>query len=391
LTLNPFRHFVSATRTFYGDGCLAQLAGEIKRSGCSRAVVFSGRTLARSEPGVATIRAALGEVCVGNFDGVAEHSPIASVQAAAKLLRELKADAVIALGGGSAVVTARAASIRLGEGKDVTELCTVFEPGKPPRSPKLAAPKLPQFLIPTTPTTACAKAGAAVAAENGLRLSLFDPKVRAQAVFFDPALFVATPARLIREAALDAFGAAIQGLESKSRQPLADALLLHGVRLIRRNLGMLDAAEQPADVRGELMLASLMVGQGTDATAGGVAAAIGHCVGARFGVANGLVNAIMLPHTVRFNASVIGNQLADAAEVLGVAEAEMGDGASPAVSRACAGFFASLGLPARLRDIGVDREAIPAVADVSSRDWFYTQNPRPVAREDCIAILEAAW
>ena len=69
---------------------------------------------------------------------------------------------------------------------------------------------------------------------GGRRLSLFDPKARAQAIFLQPQLFAATPHRLVVDASMDAFAQAIQGLESDRREPLADASLLHGVRLIRR-------------------------------------------------------------------------------------------------------------------------------------------------------------
>ena len=388
MPMSPFRYTPSSTRAYYGAGCLAQLASELKRAGCSRAVIFSGKTLARSEPGVATIKEALGDLCAGNFDGVAEHSPVASVEGAVEFLRSVDADAIIALGGGSAIVSARAAGIMYGEGKPASELCTIFEPGQPPKSPRVAAPKVPQFIVPTTPTTAYAKAGAAMATGvEGRRLALFDPKARASAVFFEPTFFAGTPERLIREAALDAFSGAVQGLESKSRQPIADSLLLQGLRLIRRGLEEMDTAP---DARADLMLAALMVGQGTDVTAGGMSAAIGHCVGSRFGVANGLVNAVMLPHTLEYNAPATGDRLRDAAEVMKVDPAGPG-GPALAVAGACRSFFASLGLPSRLRDLGIPEDALESIADAAALDWFYTQNPRPVSREDCIALLKAAW
>ncbi|MDF0542930.1 iron-containing alcohol dehydrogenase family protein [Sphingobium sp. H39-3-25] len=386
--MSSFRYAASSTRVSYGEGCIDQLPAELKRAGCSRAVILSGRTLAGAEPGAGTIRAVLGDLCAGTFDRVAEHSPSESVLSVVEMLREVDADALIALGGGSAIVSTRAAAIVLGEGKDPAELCTVFEPGKPPRSPRLAAPKLPQFIVPTTPTTAYAKAGAAVSIGEGRRLSLFDPKARAQAIFFDPRFFVETPAKLIRDAALDAFGAAVQGLESKSRHPQADALLLQGIRLIWRNLARID---DPANVeaRGELMLAALMVGQGTDVTAGGLASALGHSVGARFHVANGVVNAIALPHCLRFNAPATEGRLADLAEVLGLSTSSAG--AASAIADACATFFASHGVPSRLRDIGVGQNDLPSISETASGDWFYTQNPQPVSPQACIALLEQAW
>ena len=246
-----------------------------------------------------------------------EQSPLAVVEDSVEELRRLNADAVIALGGGSAVVTARAATVLFGEGGTAHELCTVFTPGRPPVSPKLVKPKLPQFVVPTTPTTAYAKSGAAVVLPDGRRLSLFDPRARAQALFLQPQLFAATPHRLVLDASMDAFAQAIQGLESDRREPLADASLLHGVRLIR---GSLDAAADStrANHRGNLMLAAQLIGEGTDYTGAGAASAIGHSIGARFAAGNGAAKAIVLPHTLRFNAPGTRGRMNDVANALGV-------------------------------------------------------------------------
>ena len=113
-----FRHLAPASRIFYGDDCLKHLPAELARVGAERAVVFCGRTLAQATPGLATVQAALGPLCAGVFAGVVEQSPLAAVEDGVEELRRLNADAVIALGGGSAVVTARAATVLYGEGKN---------------------------------------------------------------------------------------------------------------------------------------------------------------------------------------------------------------------------------------------------------------------------------
>jgi alcohol dehydrogenase class IV len=318
-----------------------------------------------------------------------EQSPLAAVEDGVEELRRLKADSVIALGGGSAVVTARAATVLYGEGGSAHDLCTVFTPGRPPASPKLVKPKLPQFVVPSTPTTAYAKSGAAVVLPGGRRLSLFDPKARAQAIFLEPQLFAATPHRLVVDASIDAFAQAIQGLESDRREPLADALLLHGVRLIRYALGA-EADPASAKTRGDLMLAAQLIGEGTDYTGAGAASALGHSIGARFAVGNGAAKAIVLPHTSRFNAPVTRARMNDVTEALGLTDRADGDPAET-VSRPCRHFFDSLGLPSRLRELNVPYDALPQIADDVAQDWFFTQNPRPMRHADVMELLEAAW
>ena len=169
MSTGSFRHHAPTSRVFYGDDCLKYLPAELARVGAHRAVVFCGRTLALSTPGLSTVQAALGTACAGVFTGVVEQSPLAAVEAAVEALRQLNADAVIALGGGSTVVTARAATILHGEGGAAHDLATVFTPGRPPVSPKLLKPKLPQFVVATTPTTAYAKNGAAISIPGGGR------------------------------------------------------------------------------------------------------------------------------------------------------------------------------------------------------------------------------
>ena len=226
--------------------------------------------------------------------------------------------------------------------------------------------------------------------EDGRRLSLFDPKVRAQAIFLEPRLFAATPRRLIVDATADAFAQAIQGLESTRREPLADALLLHGVRLIRRCFPP-DVNRESANTRGDLMLAAQLIGEGTDYTGAGAASAIGHAIGARFGVRNGAAKAIVLPHAVAFNAPVTRDHMNDVADALGVTNRAAKDDVSEAVSGACQEFFAYLALPSRLRELNIPRDALPQIADDVSHDWFFTQNPRPMQQAELRQLLEAAW
>ena len=257
--MRPLRHVTPACRVYCGADSLQQLASELDRSNARRAVVFCGQTIARRPDGLRLVAEALGDRYAGVFDGVKAHSPVDSVLEGAKRLRTLAADAAIALGGGSAIVTARASSILLAEGRDINELCTQFPDGKRPVSPRLDKPKLPQFVVATTPTTAYAKAGSAVLdTKRGQRLALFDPKTRAAALFIHPTLALTAPPALAKSAAVNAFCIAVQGIESRSRDPLADALLIHALRLLAGNLRRLAHEPNDAQVRGELMLGALL-------------------------------------------------------------------------------------------------------------------------------------
>ncbi|SDZ70854.1 Alcohol dehydrogenase, class IV [Variovorax sp. YR266] len=384
------QHFVPALRLFDGADSLAALHGELARVGSLRAVVFCGASLVREGAALDTVRRAMGDRCAGVFAGVKAHSPLDDVEVAVQELKRLRADAVVAVGGGSAVVTARAASILLAEPGDARDLCTVRNGDGALFSPRLQAPKLAQLVVPTTPTTATLKAGSAVLDPvDGKRLALFDPKTRAQAVFVHPDLLKTPPGTLVISAALNTLAMALEGLMSLAGDPFSDGLLMHATRLIAQGLAGMGTSDEAA-ARSDLMFASLMCGHATDYTGAGIAIPLGHAVSARFHVDNGFANAILLPHVVRFNAQAAISGLAKLAAALGrpVREADPAD----AVIQALDQLLEQLCAPRRLRDIGVTRASLPELAEISMDDWFVQGNPRPVRdASELLSVLTNAW
>ncbi len=389
--LASFRHLVPALRLFSGPDSLGMLGRELERIGSHRAVICCGASLAR-EGTAELVRAAMGERCAGIYPGVKAHSPLPAVEAAAAELKRLDVDCVIALGGGSAIVTARAASILLAEQGDARKLCTARDSNGTLRSPRLLAPKLPQFVIPTTPTTATLKAGSAVLDPvDGKRLALFDPKTRAQAVFVHPELLATPPRELIVSAGLNTLAMALEGLMSRSGDPFSDALLMHAARLLRQRLLQAgsEAGDSPA-ARSDLMFASLLCGHGTDYTGAGIAIPLGHAISARFHIDNGLANAVVLPHVVRFNQEAAAQGLRKLVDAFGL-NADSREAAEVVVD-ALGSIAAAQGIPGRLRDIGVTRDSLPHLAAISMEDWFVRDNPRRVRDAgELQQLLEGAW
>lgn len=389
MTMPSFTHVAPPLRLFHGPESLKALPGELKRIGARRAVLICGNSLGRS-PLLDRVRSALGEYCAGIHAGVRGHSPVESVEEAAAALQHLQADAVVAVGGGSAIVTARAASILAAEGKPASELCTTVDADGRLHSPKLLAPKLPQFVLPTTPTTAIVKAGSAVFdTGRGKRLALYDPKTRAHCVVIDPELIQSAPPALVSSAGVNTLALAIEGLSSRVQNSLADAVLMHALRLAVRHLPDAVLKGETPD-RAQLMLAAVLCGQGTDHTSGGITMVLGHAIGARHDVDNGMINAIVLPHVLRFNSEAAQEGMLKVTSALGVATGEAG--ATEPVIDAMTAVFDVLGLPRRLRDVGVPRESLREIADLAMEDWFLRGNPRPVAHAaELHGILDAAW
>ncbi len=387
LGTSHLRHVAPAFRTFCGEDALAALPRELDRLRARRAVIVCGPSIVKHTAALGRVRRALGQYLVGQFDGVAEHSPLPVVQQARDFLAEHDADAVIVVGGGSAVVTARAATALLAEGRDIRELCTTRDVDGRLVSPRLTAPKLPQWVVPSTPTTAYAKAGSAVRdPHTGERLALFDPKTRAHGVVLDPAMALTAPPRLVRAAALNVYSMAVEGLQSRQVDPVADAYLAHALRMVVTWLPQLRTDPDSARPRLHLMLAALMSGLGSDHTDGGLARALSHAVGPRSAAHNGIVEALLLPHVIRFNGSASAHRIVQLAEILGLSE-HTPDAVIGKVQRQLEVFD----VPTRLRDIGVLQSDLVEAADHALDDWTLTSAPRVPDRVHALSLLSNAW
>ncbi len=127
--VTPFRHRSFPLSIHAGKDALEQLRGEVDRTKAKRAFIVCGKSVARRTDLLQRIKAILDDTCAGVFDGVEESSPLPSVLRGTAAAREAGADLIIAVGGGSAMVTARAIIILLAEKGDIHEICTQYPPG----------------------------------------------------------------------------------------------------------------------------------------------------------------------------------------------------------------------------------------------------------------------
>lgn len=372
--MKPFRHIEHPLRIHSGQDCLGALEADLDRKGLSRAVIFTGATLARS-PLLDLVRANAGVRCVGVYAGVRTHTPKDAVEDAVVALNTLAADAIIVLGGGSAVVTARAASIFQGEVRDLDEICTRRIDHETLHSPRLLRPKIPLIVAPTTPNTAYVKAGAGVfdpiARE---RKAIFDPQTRARSIFLHPDLLMSAPRDLVISASLDTLVLALEGLLSNRGDPMSDALQIHAIRLLNEVLPRFVQSDDP-DLRLDLTMAGILSGRGTDHAPAGATTALGHAIGANHYVANGIAKAVILASVMRFNAGYARRGNAMLATAMNIAE---GPDLTERIIDRLTQLFTALQLPRTLSDLGLAEAALPDIADRAMKDWFILGNVRPI-------------
>jgi maleylacetate reductase len=211
------------------------------------------------------------------------------------------------------------------------------------------------------------------------------PLMMPRTVILDPAATIHTPHWLFLSTGIRAVDHAVEDICSINSQPFSDGTSLHALRLLARGLAAAKADPDNLEARLDCQLGAWMsiTGSQNDVQKG-ASHGIGHVLGGTAHVPHGYTSCIMLPHVLRFNEPV------NAARQAWVSEA-LGRPGAPA-SEAVAGLIAGLGLPGRLRDVGVRQDQLDQIAEESMHDrWIHT-NPRKIDGPATIrALLDAAW
>ena len=386
--MQSFKHITPASRIFYGPDSLSHICSEIKHSGSKKALIFCDPYLVEEGTLLKRVQRELSDLCVGIFSDVVPNSPLPNVEAGAREIKRLGADALVVIGGGSTTVTARAAAILAAEDADAHDICTSRDANGNLKSPKLTKPKLPLLVVPTTPITAMIKAGASVLDPvSNKMLALFDPKTRGRSIFIHPDFVKSMPEKLLLSASMSTLAATIDGLLSNSGDPMSDALLIHSLRLLIQALSS-PARLADAGVRCEVMLATVLCGMGSDYTGFGITVVLGHAICAHFSLNAGFLNGVVLPHALQFNRTATGG-MKKIATAMGIdAESE---GFEAKVVDTANALLNRLDIPHRLRDVGMPNEKFDEIATIAMDDWYLHYNPCPVDTIDLKDILGKAW
>jgi alcohol dehydrogenase len=385
----PFVHRNTASKVIFGPGALEQLAGELAALGIRRPLLLAGPRTARS-----TIYARVAELppplACRSFTGVPEHSSVAAVAALVTAARAHDADGFIALGGGSVSDTAKAASLLLAEGGELSAHASRFTPPATLVIPELSAPKLPIVAIPTTASGAEATASLGVRTDDARKKLLFwDPKLAARVILIDPAANADVPASIMLATGMNGLAHCIEGLYSKVRTPVTTALALHAIGLFRDALPAVAASPRSVECRATLLTAAHLSGLVLTNARTCLHHAICHALGAVTGASHGQANAVMLPHALAFNAPAASDAMAAMVRAWG--GSSRGDAPATAIGLV-RDLQSEIGVTTRLRDIGVAREALADVAHAVMGERGVYFNPRAVEGPQQIeALLQAAW
>lgn len=368
--------FLTPTKIIFGKNTALDVAIEVENLKCKKALIVTDRELAKNTDIPERIKKVLGNLCVGIFTDVEPDSGIHIVNQGAKLGKELGADCIVSVGGGSAIDTAKGIAIVLKEGGKLQDYAG-FQ--------VLTRPQTPHIVIPTTAGTGSEVTYLAVIKnhEEGRKLLFGDYNILPNVAILDPKMTEGLPPRLTAATGMDAMSHAIEALHSLQREPIADGMALHAIRLIKAFLPK--AVENGTDMmaRGQMLIAANMAGAAFSNAQVGIVHALAHSVGARFKVHHGLANSILLPACLRYNADACGEVYLDVLSALGVnIEGIQPHKAGDVVADKIIEFTKKLGLAQRLRDVGVPEEGLKECSELALSDGAIVYNPKPIFDPD---------
>lgn len=391
----PYYEFFCPVKVIAGLAALEHIPYELASLGAKRPMIITDKGV-RGNQLLAPIEAAFDSTdavvaCI--FDDVPPDSSLETVRAAAKAYRDNNCDAIIAVGGGSVMDTAKATNILVTEGGD--DLLKYSGAHNLPR------PLKPFFAIPTTSGTGSEVTMVAVVSDNQrhVKIPFTSNYLMPHAAILDPRMTQTLPGHLTAMTAMDAMTHAVESYTCMAANPMSDAYATAAIKKISQHL--FEVLDNPQDAQGRLELAqaSTMAGVAFSNSMVGLIHSLGHALGAVAHLPHGLCMNLFLPYVLEYNKAVNGDKIADL--LLPLAGPDI-YAQTPAEQRADKAIDTLLTmrdrihtltkLPRTLSETGkVTKEQLDDVAEKALNDGSIIFNPKEATLKDLREILEKAW
>lgn len=370
-----------AMKTVMREDAVDALGAELALLRVQRVLLVCGGSVRRSALHGRVLRQ-LEAMDVLQADDVPAHSSVALVERLARQAVERGIEAVVAVGGGSSSDTAKAVVLLMAEGGRLADHASRFTPPAQLHVPVLTRPKIPIVTIPCTASGAEVTPSLGIRDAEGRKLLFTDPQLASRVVLLDAKANLAVPAGLMLSTGMNGLAHCIEGLYSKERSPLAELLAIDALQRFARALPAVHAA--PADVaaRGELLYAAHLSGLVLVNARTCLHHAVCHAIGSVTGAPHGEANAVLLPHALRFNREAVRPALAQASAAIGGGD----------FIEWLEALALGLGVPRRLRDIGVAQDSLERIAHKTMGERGLYFNPRPVQDAgEILGLLQQAF
>jgi lactaldehyde reductase len=377
------QRIVLNTISYHGKGAIAEIPNEIKARGYKKVFVCTDPDLIKF--GVAAkVTDVLAEASVSYeiFSNIKANPTIENVLDGVKAFKDSGADSIVAIGGGSAMDTAKAIGIIIEnpEFSDVRSLEGVA-PTKNHATFTIA--------VPTTAGTAAEVTINYVITdvEKKRKFVCVDVHDIPEIAVVDPDMMASMPKGLTAATGMDALTHAIEGYITKGAWEMTDMFHLKAIELISKHLR--GACENTAEGREGMALAQYVAGQGFSNVGLGIVHSMAHGLGALYDTPHGVANAIILPTVMEYNAECTGEKYRDIAKAMGVKGTETMtiEGARIAAIAAVKKLAIDVGIPEDLKEI-VKEEDIQFLAESAYADACRPGNPRDTSVEEIVALYK---
>tara|TARA_R100000935_G_scaffold45277_1_gene68381 strand:+ start:652 stop:1812 length:1161 start_codon:yes stop_codon:yes gene_type:complete len=386
--MHPFAFNTTKSIVFRpgASGELADIAGLLLGANVLFITDPGLRELGLCDDAVASLETA--GITVTVFDQVEPDPSRATLEAAFAVGDAAEVTGIVGFGGGSSLDVAKVAALLIGSREDLDEAWGVGQ---------AKGPRLPLVLIPTTAGTGSEVTPVSiitVGAEEKRGVS--SPLLLPDIAILDPDLTLGLPAPITAATGVDAMVHAIEAYASANanNNPLSQVLAREALRLLGANIETVMAEPGNVEARGAMLLGSMLAGQAFANSPVASVHALAYPIGGTFHVPHGLSNALVLPHVLRFNApdayAAYAEIAADAFPHL--AEVDGAQARCAAFIDALADLSLRLGMPTRLREVGIPDTALEKMAaDAMVQTRLLANNPRAMSEQDVLTIYKAAW
>lgn len=375
--------FILNEVSYFGPGARKELPTIVKSRDFKKALVVTDKGLMQF--GVARmVLDVMDEAGIPYeiYDEVKPNPTVTNVTNGVKACKAAEADFIIAIGGGSSMDTAKGIGI----------VCTNPEFADVVSLEGVADTKnkcLPIIAFPTT---------AGTAAETTINYVIIDEKRQQKMVCVDPndipavaiidaELMYSLPKGLTAATGMDAMTHAIEGLITKAAWEMSDMFEIKAIEMIHKYLPIAVNDPKNPEGRNGMAVAQYIAGMAFSNVGLGVDHGMAHPMSALHDVPHGVACAILLPTIMRFNMPVCVKKYVEIAKAVGVYEIGMTDEqAAEAACNEIENLSKLVGIPQHLSDLGIKEEDIPALAEQAITDVCTPGNPRPVSKEDILAL-----
>jgi alcohol dehydrogenase len=321
------------------------------------------------------------------FDRVRENPTTRCVDDCLAVAKSAQIEAIIGLGGGSSMDTAKGCNFLLTNGGRIEDYWGIG---------KAARAMLPLIAIPTTAGTGSECQSAAIIADETThqKMACLDPKAAARVAILDPALTISQPPRVTACTGIDAIAHAVETAVTKARNPFSLMFSHEAFKLLVPNFPRVLENPNDLDARGKMLLGAAFAGTAIENSMLGAAHAAANPLTAHYGIVHGQAVGMMLPHVVRFNAANdiakrAYAELASAPEIACVSEGV--EQAVEALIEEIQAFLELAKMPTSLGDCGVQRKDLPMLAGEAAKQWTAHFNPRLPSEKDFLTLYERAF